>query len=65
MYLIHFSVKTLVVLHVEFILIFLESKMATIFSRWPPSVLLHKLNHVTCVIYVLNYICFVRRISFS
>ena len=32
MYLIHFSVKTLVVLHVEFILIFLESKMATIFS---------------------------------
>ena len=31
MYLIHFIVKTLVVLHVEFILIFLESKMATIF----------------------------------
>ena len=32
MYLIHFSVKTLVVLHVEFIWIFLETKMATIFS---------------------------------
>ena len=31
MYLIYFSVKTLVVLHVEFILIFLESKMMTIF----------------------------------
>ena len=31
MYFIHFSVKTLVVLHVDFILIFLESKMATIF----------------------------------
>ena len=31
MYLIHFSVKALVVLHGEFILIFLESKMTTIF----------------------------------
>ena len=31
MYSIHFSVKTLVVLHVEVILLFLESKMATIF----------------------------------
>ena len=31
MYLIHFSVKTLVILNVEFILILLESKMAAIF----------------------------------
>ena len=31
MYQIHFSVKTLVVSHVEFILIVLESKKATIF----------------------------------
>ena len=39
-----------------FILIFLESKMATIFLRWLPNVLLHKLNYVTCVIIVLNNI---------
>ena len=31
MYLIYYSVKTLVVLHVEFILLFLESKMAPLF----------------------------------
>ena len=31
MYLLNFGVKKLVVLHVEFILIFLESKMVTIF----------------------------------
>ena len=45
MYLFHYCVKTLVVLHAEFILIFLESKMATIFFKNYLN-----LNYMTCVI---------------
>ena len=40
MYLIHFSVKTLVVLHVEFIYI-LRIQDSEHFLRWPPNILLH------------------------
>ena len=64
MYMINFSVKTLcLTCRVYFNILRIQD--GAHFLRWPPNVLHHKLNYVTCLIFVLNYICFVRRVSFS